>query len=525
MKKKARKKVDKQVQVIEAQITTVFNQAQEEIEQKINDFNKRHKVKNDIYLAKLKKGEISEEDYNAWYAGQLFQGQQWNAKRDQICGILHDANTQATKIVNGGTISAFAKGANWTAYKMEHGEGVNFGFGLYNSQAVTRLIKDDPQILPKWKIDQPKEYIWNKQKVNNCVTQGIIQGEGVGDIAKRIATVTSNQNKNLAMTHAQTALGAAQNAGTLQRLQDAKKLGINVVKEWMATLDGRTRDTHREIDGEKQPVGDGTQETKFSNKCRYPGDPLGPAREVFNCRCTLVGDVEDYPEEYQRYDNIEGMPIKNMSYKDWEKAKPVKQRIADKKNRGNVTKETLNKARKAEPKVSKDLKDAVSRGSGHLEGFDYRIKGEGSLSRKIRDKSLKKGMSEVEYSKRITDALRYTNVSSAKNLTDDYNKVTKYLKDHGYTMAEVANTLKDKNAPYRGINTLVKTPDGYTFELQFHTPKSLEVKEINHKLYEEQRLASTTPKRYDELEKIMSDNAKSIPTPFKVETIKDIVKK
>lgn len=353
----SQKKVDKEIAKIEKQINAVYSQAQVEIEQKINDFDKNFKIKKDIYYQKYKNHEITQTDYNAWRAGQLFQREQWEAKKKQICGILHSANAQAVKIVNGGTISVFAEGANWTAYNLEHGEGINFGFGLYDARTVTTLIKDNPQVLPKWKINEPKEYIWNQQKINNCITQGIIQGEGVDDIAKRIATVTSNQNKNLAMTHTQTALGAAQNAGRMQRLMDAKKMGIDVVKEWMATLDGRTRDTHREIDGEKRPVGDMWHPMKFSNGCRYPCDPQGPAHEVFNCRCVLVGDIEDFPEEYQRYDNIDGKPIKNMTYTEWEKAKGLNQAKTTKANAKKAT--TIKKKIDAKTTEINDIKQKI----------------------------------------------------------------------------------------------------------------------------------------------------------------------
>jgi hypothetical protein len=136
---------------------------------------------------------------------------------------------------------------------------------------------------------------------------------------------------------------------------------------------------------------------------------------------------------------------------------------------------------------------------------------------------MSKGLSEAEYSERITDALRYTNLSNTEHLTEDYFTVVRSLENKGYTMVEVVNTMWDEGAPYRGINTLVRTPDGYIFELQFHTPESIEIKEINHKLYEEQRLASTSAERSAELGRIMSANAASIPTPPNVGSIEDIM--
>lgn len=53
------------------------------------------------------------------------------------------------------------------------------------------------------------------------------------------------------------------------------------MKQWDATLDGRTRDSHRRVDGEIREL-----DEKFSNGLMFPGDPSGGAAEVVNCRCT-----------------------------------------------------------------------------------------------------------------------------------------------------------------------------------------------------------------------------------------------
>ena len=63
--------------------------------------------------------------------------------------------------------------------------------------------------------------------------------------------------------------------------QRAKEKGADVVKQWDAALDGRTRESHRRGDGEIREL-----DEKFSNGLMFPGDPNGGAAEVVNCRCT-----------------------------------------------------------------------------------------------------------------------------------------------------------------------------------------------------------------------------------------------
>lgn len=312
---------DKQTEKLQKDIEEVYGQAYKEINVKLDQFQEKFSNKNEKYWKMVDSGEMSDDEYSKWLDGQIFQQEQWESKKDQIIKVMSNANQEATKIINGGLIDTFAENANWTSYTMEHGKGINFGFGLYDKTAVTQLIKDNSDVLPKWKIDEKKDYIWNKKKVNRVVTQGIIQGKKLDEITKDLSNKLVAQNQNLMKTFARTAMTGAQNSGRNQSLKDAKDLGINVYKEWMATLDARTRDSHAAMDGERQKVGDKWHPFKFSNGCRFPGDPLGPPHEVYNCRCTLVGDIEDYPAEYERRDNIDGVPIKNMTYKEWKEAK------------------------------------------------------------------------------------------------------------------------------------------------------------------------------------------------------------
>ena len=205
------------------------------------------------------------------------------------------------------------------SYELEHGAGVNFGFSLYDSATVVNLIKNDPQLLPKWKLDQPKDYTWNQKKLNRQISLGIIEGESLDKIATRFSDSLATQNFNKMRTFARTAMTGAQNSGRQTTFENAKGLGIKLKKEWMATLDNHTRINHILLDGQKVNTDDDFEVDGL--KIRYPGDPQAVPAMTYNCRCTMVGDIEDYPATYDRYDNIDGKPIKNMTYAEWEAAK------------------------------------------------------------------------------------------------------------------------------------------------------------------------------------------------------------
>lgn len=321
---------DKALAKLDKKIQDIYSEAAKDIQKKFDTFRKNYKIKDAIYKDKLHKGEITQEDYDRWYNGQVFQSKQWQLKKYDIEHVLENSNEIAVSMINNESIHVFSANVNYQEFVIDKTHSVNFGFELYDSDTVTNLIKNDPKLLPEWKVNEPKDYIWNGKKVDRQIALGIMQGENIMQIGKRLAENLSSQNKNKMMTFARTAMTGAQNAGRYQGLKNAKQLGLEVVKEWMATLDLHTRDSHKAIDGEQQKVGDKWHPFKFSNGCRYPGDPEGPAKEVYGCRCTLVGDLVNFPaKEYERYDNIDGKPVKNMSYEDWYNAKMAqKQQLA-----------------------------------------------------------------------------------------------------------------------------------------------------------------------------------------------------
>lgn len=106
--------------------------------------------------------------------------------------------------------------------------------------------------------------------------------------------------------------------------------------------------------------------------------------------------------------------------------------------------------------------------------------------------------------------------------TANVQKTMDTLKNKEYKLQAMTNTFRD-GAPYKGINSTYLSPDGELFELQFHTPESFDVKQnVNHILYEQQRILNRSNPLYDQLQLQMIENSALVPNPIGVEVIKSV---
>lgn len=309
---------DAKVREVRKRLDEVYRKAAKEIELKTQDFWRRHRIKDQIYRAQVARGQLDKEDYQAWMRGQIFQGDQWAAKREQIARTMTDADKIAQRIVDGEKANIFATNANYLGYSLEKELKANIGFGLYDSATVARLIKDEPDLLPAInpeKIVEGEDMRWYQKTVTQSVTQGIIQGESIQQIFERIALTCTDRAENAAMRDARTAYTGAQNAGRVEAMRQSQSLGITVKKRWSATLDFKTRDTHRELDGQTIDV-DADFHTS-EGRIAYPGDPTAEPALVYNCRCGLDYIYPKYQHESERLDNTSGERIQYMTYEQW----------------------------------------------------------------------------------------------------------------------------------------------------------------------------------------------------------------
>ena len=299
---------DKALIALERKLQYEYRRAMQSASKRLSDHLKKFDKEDAIRLAKVKSGELSRGAYLLWRSEKMTQGEAWKGVRDTLAKDLSNANQIAVGMINENTKNVYALNMNYGTYEVESGARIRTSFTLYDHSTVENLMKKDPKIIPKARLDIPKDMLWNRRKITSAITQGVLSGDSIPDIAKRLRSVT-NMNIAASIRNARTYTTAAENKGRIDSYKRAQDLGIEMEQEWMATLDERTRASHVALDGERVAIGE-----KFSNDLEYPGDPSGDPEEIYNCRCTLRAVIANH--EYDRSNRFENLP-EGMTYDDW----------------------------------------------------------------------------------------------------------------------------------------------------------------------------------------------------------------
>ncbi len=286
----AHKEVDRLLEKLEKKINNVYTRAQEEIDKKTKDYFERLDRSDKSKREKVEKGKMSQADYEAWKKGALLHGEHWECMRKTITGELLNANKTAISYVNNELPQVYSLGYNAIGSEVSSMRGISFE--LVDAYTVKNLVINGGQkLLPYKEVDADKDKKWNTRKLNSEMLQGIIQGESIPKIAKRLEKV-SDMNRASSVRNARTMCTSAENKGRIDSYEYAESLGIVMKKMWLSTHDGRTRPEHNELDGVEEEV-----DEPFINgfgEIMYPGDPDAEPENVYNCRCTLVSDIKGF---------------------------------------------------------------------------------------------------------------------------------------------------------------------------------------------------------------------------------------
>ena len=304
----AHEAADAAVEAWKAEVAETYRQAQRDAQEALSRFLARFEEQDAKRRAKVEAGELSREDWLAWRKGRMLTGQRLSSTLDQVAQAYSHANEVAVAALAGRLPEVYAENASFAAFQVCKASGLDLAFSLVDAPTVQHMLTADEALFHVPALDVSKDVAWNRKLMASQLTQGVLLGESIPKMARRVQSVTGS-NMATATRTARTAVTGAENAGRVSSYERAKGMGISLKQEWVAALDNRTRHSHRQLDGEKAEVG-GT----FSNGCRFPGDPQGRYAEICNCRCTLVAAVDGFETDDAK--RASKLP-KGMTYEEW----------------------------------------------------------------------------------------------------------------------------------------------------------------------------------------------------------------
>lgn len=302
---------------IERQVAKVYRTASEDAQKIAQKYFGQFMEADKKQRALLKKGELTEKEYNKWKAKEITQTGHWVRISETMAQDYRNADKIAKSIINGYRPEAYAVNHNFATYEVEKLGKINTSYTLYNREAVERMWRKDPDLLPdpseqtKKRLAEEKAVRWHKQQIQSVTMQSILEGDSIDRMARRITEKLSVRNTADSVRYARTAMTGAQNAGREDAFQRMVDMGVKLKQEWIAVFDDRTRHEHRILDGQKREVGEPFEVD--GEEIMYPGDPSAADYLVWNCRCRLgvvFEGLEDRAGELKSNEDI-------GSYEEW----------------------------------------------------------------------------------------------------------------------------------------------------------------------------------------------------------------
>ena len=229
----------------------------------------------------------------------------WQRLIDRNTSELLKYNQTAIKYINGEVPQIFASGYNKVAEQIPDSPVAGFDFELINADTVNNLVHEDDIILPpKKKVDPEKDKAWNAKLINAQLLQGIMQGESIPEMAKRMQTVANSDLAGATRT-ARTMHTAAQNAGRQSGYNRAAQQGAVFEKTWLAANNERTRLSHSLMNGQTVAHDEKFVSPVTGVKLMFPGDWNAEGgdvgSEIYNCFLgeTIIASDSDVIRSYK----------------------------------------------------------------------------------------------------------------------------------------------------------------------------------------------------------------------------------
>ena len=212
----------------------------------------------------------------------IYQVEYQKALKTQVQAILETLQANEFETLSEYLTKSYEDGFIGTMYNLQ-GQGIPLVFPIDQEQ-VLAAIQHETKLSEPLYTALGKDVVDLRKKIAGEISRGISSGQMYGEIARNIAGYAMIP-KNNAMRIARTEAHRIQCKASMNACNKAKEKGADVVKQWDSSLDGNTRPTHRQLDGQIRELDEPFEVAGKS--AMQPGDFGDPAEDC-NCRCALL---------------------------------------------------------------------------------------------------------------------------------------------------------------------------------------------------------------------------------------------
>lgn len=210
----------------------------------------------------------------------IYQAEYQKALKDQIEGILNQLNSNEFETVSEYLTHCYEEGFVGTMYDLQS-QGIPLIFPI-DQEKVVQAIQHDTKLSSSLYASFDMKDL--KKKISGEISRGISNAVTYNEIARNISG-HAIVNLNNAMRIARTEGHRINIKSAMDAQQKAREKGADIVKQWDASLDGKTRPHHRELDGQIREL---DEDFEYSGGLVFAPAHFGIASEDINCRCVLL---------------------------------------------------------------------------------------------------------------------------------------------------------------------------------------------------------------------------------------------
>ena len=338
---------DERIKEIEERLHEEYMTAAHEVSEELERYMKAFELKDQKWQEWVKNGKRTQKEYLAWRKQQLMGDARWNALKERLADRMIDYNRAAQEIIASYMPDIMALNHNWALYDLEMGAGIDTALSIYNRESVGRILIDDPDLMPgpgkgvMADINAGRAKRWEKQKIQSLMINEILTGKSIPKMASKMASELANGDLKASVRNCRTMATNAQNGGRYGAYRRVERSGYDIITEWAATLDMRTRHEHRMMHGQRREldepfevtVGNRVVKILYPAQIRYGKSDI-PQQMIWNCRCAILAWIKGFEHDtLKKSHRMDGMP-----FEEWLKAKPVSKPILSQKKTSDAIK-------------------------------------------------------------------------------------------------------------------------------------------------------------------------------------------